>query len=322
MEKRRYYFDLSLVIILTLLMFAALTIPHLQHGVAFIFPVPLAVFIIRYEIKDGIIPALILILVAPFITHFLPIGGGSWIRGLLMMTTAVTIGFLHGAFTHTKMSHLKEILIVMAAELFFGILMTLVFYFIQDPIFAFNIEFPHYFERFRILFNLHENTTYVQNAGVIFQNSVIPYVIALAVTEVLLTHILIHLVLKYVYEMTDERPFTGLNFRLPKVFAYAYLVGLGLAIVSLFFLGQTLHPNILTAIVVLFIVVLSVMILFIFQGLMYLVYVAELKRNRELSLLFFVVTLILSVPSSILGALNVIFGWTDKMAIKTEHKEH
>lgn len=314
-KDSKYYFHLTMVVLFTLIAFAALTIPHLQHGVAFIFPVPLAVFIIRYRIKDGILPAIIMMIMAPLITHFLPVGAGSWVRGVFMMLTAVTIGFLHGSLSKLKMSHLREILIVMGAEIFLGALTTLVFYFIQDPVFAFNIEFPHYFERFLVLFNLNHTSIYAQNAGVIFANSVIPYVISLAITEVLLTHILIHLILKYVFELIDNRPFSGLYFRLPKTFAYLFLGGLMLAIISLFFLGNPLDGTILNAIVILFIIVLSVMIIFILQGILLMIFLFRARRQRELSLLIFVVGLVFSVPFAILGALSVIFGWGDRLKL-------
>lgn len=312
-KDSKYYFHLTMVVLFTLIAFAALTIPHLQHGFAFIFPVPLAVFIIKYRIKDGILPAIILMIFAPIITHFLPVGGGSWVRGVFMMLTAVTIGFLHGSLSKIKMSHLREILIVMATEIFLGALTTLVFYFMKDPVFAFNIEFPHYFERILTLFSLNHNSIYAQNAGVIFANSVIPYVISLAITEVLLTHILIHLVLKYVFELVDNRPFSGLYFRLPKVTAYVFLGGLLLALISLFFLGNPLDEGLLTAIVILFILVLSVMIIFILQGILLMIFLFRARRQRELSLLIFVVGLVLSVPFAILGALSVIFGWGDSL---------
>lgn len=310
-----YYFHFTIVVLLTLILFAALTIPHLQHGVAFIFPVPLAVFIIKYRIKDGIIPAIIMMAFAPIITHFLPVGGGSWVRGALMMFVAVTIGFLHGSLSKVKMSHLREILIVMGAELFLGALTTIIFYFIQDPVFAFNIEFPHYFGRFLTLFNLNHNSIYAQNVGVIFENSVVPYVISLAITEVLLTHILIHLVLKYVFETVDNRPFSGLYFRLPKAFAYAFLGGLLVAITSLFFLGKPLDDTVLLVIVIIFMVVLSVMIIFIFQGIFVMIFLFRARRHREVSLLIFVVGLVFSVPFAIMGALSVIFGWGDHLLL-------
>ena len=320
-KKSTYYFELILVVLFTLITFAALTIPHLQHGVAFIFPVPLAIFIIRNRIKDGIIPAIILMIFAPLITHFLPVGNGSWVRGFLIMMTAVTIGFLHGGLTKLKMSHLKEILIVMGAELFFGSLMTLVFFLNNDNVFSYDIEFPHYFETFARLFNIKTNTIYAQNIRQIFINSVIPYVIALSITEVLLTHILIHLVLKYGYDLDHGRPFTGLYFRLPKWFAIGFLVLLIAALSSLFFLGQELPEGVLTAIIILFIVVLSLLIIFILQGVLYFIFRFRAKHHKELSLGIFITGLFFSVPFAIVGALSVIFGWSEQLIVQCHGKD-
>ena len=68
-----YFFEMGQVILLTLVLFLMFTLSHLEHGIAFIFPVPIAIFVIRYHVKDSIIPALIMIACAAVITHFLPI---------------------------------------------------------------------------------------------------------------------------------------------------------------------------------------------------------------------------------------------------------
>ncbi|MFA7449558.1 MAG: hypothetical protein WCY90_01930 [Bacilli bacterium] len=316
-----YYFELVVVVLVTLIVFTALTIPHLQHGVGFIFPVPLAIFIIRYRVKDGIIPALIMLFFAPIITHFLPIGEGSWVRGLLMMLTAVTIGFLHGGLSKLKISHLREIIIVIGAEMVLAFLTTAIFYLIKDPVFDYSVEFPHYFERFAALFNLNHESIYAQNVRFIFVNSVIPYIIALAIVEVLFTHILIFLVIRYAFELTDGRPFTGLYFKIKKPLAYLYLFGLGTALISLFFLNQTLSQGVLIAITVLFNLVLGAMIFFILQGVMVMILLFRTRRNRERSIILFIIALIFSIPFSIFGAFNVIFDWTSRM-MAAEQIEH
>lgn len=320
-KKSGYYFELVIVVLVTLIVFAALTIPNLQHGVGFIFPVPLAVFIIRHRTRDGIIPALIMLIVAPFITHFLPVGGGSWVRGLLMMLTAVTIGFLHGGLSKLKMSHLKEVMIVIGAEMFLAFLMTGVFYFIKDPVFDYSIEFPHYFEQFSTIFNLNHGSIYAENARFIFINSVIPYVMTLAIVEVLFTHVLIHLVIRYAFELTLDRPFTGLHFRLPKFTGYVYLLLLGGSLTSLFFLNQNLNHGVLITITVLINITLALMIFFILQGLFLMILLFRVRRNRESSIILFIVALIFSVPFSIIGAFNVIFSWTSQI-MQVEHMDH
>jgi len=311
-----YFFELSIVILLTLTLFAGLTIPHLQHGVSFIFPVPLAVFIIRHKVKDGIFPAILMIIMGALITHFLPVGAGSWVRGFLIMLTAMTIGFLHGALHKTKLSHRNEILIVMAAELALSIVCVVVFYLLRDPVFAFDIEFPHYYASFQRLFNIKADSVYAQNVGIIFQNMVIPYTFALAITEVLFTHVLIHLTIKYVFETTDERPFTGLAFSIHASGGVLYLVGLVGCFASFIILRNPVDPTLMNIIIALFIMVFTAMIFFILQGVLLMIYVMRIKYNREQSLGIFILALTFAVFFSVLGALNTIFHWSDKLSAK------
>lgn len=320
-RRSGFYFELIVVVMVTLLVFAALTALNLQHNVGFIFPVPLAVFIIRYRTRDGILPAIIMLIFAPLITHFLPFGGGSWVRGLLMMLTAVTIGFLHGGLSKLKMSHLKEILIVVGAEMFLAFLSAGIFYLMKDPVFDYSVEFPHYYEGFANFFRIPHDSIYSQNAQFIFLNSVIPYIISLAIAEVLLTHVLIYLVIKYAFELTDDRPFTGLHFKLPKWMGYVFLALLFSAITSLFFLKYELEYGLLIGITILFNIVLATMIVFILQGLFLLIILFRVRRHREHSIFLFVMALAFSVPFAILGSLNVIFGWTTQM-MELDHSFH
>ena len=237
-----------------------------SHTLGFIFPVPLAVFIIRHKTKEGILPAIIMVLCAPVITHFLPIGEGSFVRGLLIMSGAVTIGFLHGALHKTKISHLSEISIVMIVELFFGVLLTIVFYLLRDPVYAFDIEFNHYFHTFSELFKLQNAPIYAQNVEKVFKNMIIPYTIGLAVVEVLFTHILIHYSLRIIDGESHHGPYSGLAFNLPRFSGYLYVGGIFLSIIALGLMSIELSNAVLISIIVLFIIVLSVSIFFILQG--------------------------------------------------------
>lgn len=312
-SRSNYLFELIFTIFLTLILFTMLTIPHLQHSVGFIFPVPLAVFIIQHKVKDGIFPAIFMIVCAAIITHFLPLGGGSYVRGLLLMTTAMTIGFLHGALYKTQLSHLHEIIIVIVAELILGIIMTIIFYLLRDPVFAFDLEFAHYFANLKRLFALRGESIYAQNVEKVFLNMVIPYTIALSVVSVLLTHIFIHLAVKYIYERSDDRPFTGLIFTVHPLNAFVYLVGLLLCGVSLFLMRQPLGVEIMNIIIALFILVLSVSIIFILQGVLVTIYFMRIKHEREYSLGIFILALTFPLIFSVLGALNVITRWSDKL---------
>lgn len=46
-----------------------------------------------------------------------------------------------------------------------------------------------------------------------------------------------------------------------------------------------------------------------------MIFLFRARRQRELSLLIFVVGLVFSVPFAILGALSVIFGWGDRLML-------
>lgn len=318
-EKKHstYILELVLTILITAGLFALAAIPHLEHSLAFIFPVPLALFIIHNKIRDGIFPAIFLIICGTLITHYLPVGNSNWIRGLLIMMASVFIGFLHGTFYKTKIKHLYEILILMAVELSFGILMTVIFYVAKDPVFAFDHEFHHYFANIVNLLNLDKTTIYMQNVAVIFEYMVIPFTIALAIVEVLFTHIIIYLFLKHLFKAPVHRPFTGLAFNLPKISGYIFLGFVLASVISLFIITTTISETLLGVIIAIIIITLSFITPFMLQGLLVAIYFARIKKNFELSILLLLFVLLFAVPFAILGALNVIFKWSDKL-IKSE----
>ena len=320
-NKKGYFFELIITILLTLVLFTALTLPHLEHNFSFIFPVPLAVFIIRHKTKDGIIPAVIMFLLAPVISHFLPVGAGSFVRGLLFMSSAITIGFLHGALHKTKISHLSEISIVMITELFFGVLMTVIFYLMRDPVYAIDLEFNHYFHNFSELFKLGNAPIYAQNVEKVFKNSVIPYTVALAIVEVLFTHILIHYALRLIDGENSHGPFSGLVFKLPRFSGYLYLGGILLAILALGLMSMELSNTIMICVIILFIIVLTVTIFFMLQGVIVATTFLMRKHGKDYGVLILLLALVLSLPFALLGAFNVIMNWSDILleGVAAEH---
>lgn len=56
--------------ILSVLLFAVLTLFNLQHNIAFLMPVLLAVHVMRYNLKSGLIAATIMLLSAPQLPTF------------------------------------------------------------------------------------------------------------------------------------------------------------------------------------------------------------------------------------------------------------
>ncbi len=311
-----YFVEMFQVVMITLLLFTMFTLSHLEHGIAFIFPVPIAIFVIRYHVKDSIIPALIMIGLASLITHFLPINESHYLRGLLVMTTSMSLGILHGVLFKLRVKPLKEIMILVAVELGFAILMKVVFYFMKDPFYSFSIEFEHVFHELRDFFGLKESEMFTQNMGVVFPFMVIPYTFALAFIEVLFTHMLIHLFIKYVYELTLEKTFHGLKFKMKPYTGIIYFVGILLSIGGLFSLDFALPPAVMVLVIVILVLTLMATIFFLFQGVIITMKLMRVTLHRELAVLIFFISLLFIIPFALLGAISVTFRLRDKIAEK------
>ncbi len=311
-----YFLEMFQVVMITLLLFMMFTLSHLEHGIAFIFPVPIAIFVIRYHLKDSILPAVIMIIGAALITHFLPLNDGYFLRGLLVMTTCMALGIMHGILFKLRVKPLKEIMILVGIELFFAVLMKIIFYYVQDPYYSFSIEFEHVFHELRAFFGLNESAMFTKNIGVIFPYMVVPYTFALAFIEVLFTHMIIHLFIKYVYGLTFEKTFHGLRFRMKPYNGIIYLVGILLSVAGLIALDYALSPVVMTIIIVVLILTLMATIFFLFQGVIFLMKLTRVTLHRELGIVLFFISLLLIIPFALLGAISVTFNLRDKLAEK------
>ena len=90
-----------------------------MHFTLLLIPVPIAVFIIRYKIKDGIIPAVILIVGASLMSHFFSADPGSYLEFIIYDRSYVG-RILTRAITKTPIDHFHEILIIIGVEIFFN----------------------------------------------------------------------------------------------------------------------------------------------------------------------------------------------------------
>lgn len=317
MKKTKfYYFELGLVILITLGLYVFSTNFLLLHYIGFLDPVPLAVFIIRHKIKDGIFPAIFMILMGTLIGHFLPVGQGSFMRGFLFMIYAMTVGFLHGTISKTKINPLIEILIIIGVEIFYGFLLVIVFYVQKDPHFAYDIQFGQYLELFIKLFKIDETSNYAQNVGVIIKNGVIAYTIVFSFISVLLTHILIHLTRKFICrEKMEHGPLHGLEFTISRVAAITYLVGCVVVLVLSFLLTKELNLLGISSINAIFTVFFSVTIIFVFQGILAVNLRLEAKGCNNLSTLVFISGILLSPVFAIIGAINPLLPRKEKAVV-------
>ncbi len=310
---------MSLVILITLGLFAFSSNFFLLHYFAILGPVPLAVFIIRNRMKDGIFPAILMILVGTIIGYFLPVGHGSLMRGFLFMIYSMSIGFLHGAINKTNINHLKEILIIIGAEIFFGFLLVVVFYIQKDPHFAYDVEFNHFLEVFINFFKLDKTSNYAQNVGVIIKNGVITHTIVFSFISVLMTHIFIRLTLKYICRQKMEYgPFHGLEFSISKISASAYIVGIVIVAVLSFLLTKELSQLAIAIINAIFTVFFSVTIIFVFQGILAVNLRLEARGYNKLSTLLFIVGIILFPLFAVLGAINSLLEQKEKVVVESQ----
>ncbi|MGI6735229.1 MAG: hypothetical protein ACOX3C_03495 [Bacilli bacterium] len=318
-RTKLYYIEFSLIILFSLGLFALFAINHVQnHFTLLLIPVPIAVFIIRYKIKDGIIPAVILIVGASLMSHFFSADPGSYLRGLLYMIAAMSVGFLHGAITKTPIDHFHEILIIIGVEIFFNFLMVIVFYVVKDPMFAYDIEFAHYYEVFSKIFKIDQTSFYAQNVRVIIENGVIPHTINSSIISVLLTHAFIHLTLKYICrDDITEGPFEGFEYEIPKAAAIAFLIGCVAVVATYFTLKYELKPIHISLINVLFNLVFSTVLVFSLQGALMVDAYFHSKGRKRLSVIILLISVLLFPIFAFLGVFNSLIKRSNK-ANKTE----
>ncbi|HZJ89269.1 MAG TPA: hypothetical protein VFD05_01115 [Bacilli bacterium] len=316
---QRRTIDLLITALVTSGLFVLFTFLNLEHTFAFLTPVMLAVFIMRYEVKGAIIPALIIFVIG--VVAGILIKGELWYHGLIFIVGGITVGFLHGGLSK-KLSHLKELSFVVLFDVLFGLVTALVFYMLNDPIYAINLEFGHYLNTFSNIINLNETTNFAQNFSYVFQLSFAEYIVTFGIIEATLTHIFIHLVLKFIYKGTEGYTFSDLNYTLPKFVALPFAALLVLTLSIPFLMMLELSKTILIIFIVISTITLSAILLFVHQGVVVLSLYFNRKVNFNLAPFIYVLGIILFVPFAVLGVVDSFLNLQQKLLAREDVAQH
>lgn len=235
--KENYIMDGVFVAVFTLIAFLALSAIHLEHALLFLFPVPIAVFTIKYEDSKAILPLMFIVALSAFI--LMPLDRyNALMEGFVVMTITAIIGILHGYIAERHMPHFLRLTLIIIADVIANFLILVVF---SDAIFGYTMseEVLHGIHGILEVFhglNLTEAFVHlVEDFGV----SIIPtIVITTGIVEGILTHVVVHAVAKRIFNLEYGHTFTGIGMFIPRIITILFVPVL---IVTLVFVPQFSH---------------------------------------------------------------------------------
>lgn len=308
-NKRKQALSTSVMVAITLLFFTVVTFFTLEHTLAFITPVLLATIIIKYRVKDGIIPAIIMLIGGTLLSFLLK--PAYWYHGLIFMIGAIVVGFLHGGLSKTRLTHLQELSIVVLFDVMFGFITALIFYLLKDTHYSLEFEYTSMLENMQFIKSMEPITA--RNFIFLFNYSFPANIILFGIIEATLTHILIHLVVKYVYKLTDQHTFSGLKYKLKPILALLYFVLVFISLITIPLLRSELSKGTLVFLVIAINLTLVGTLLFVHQGVVLITYTFNRYIKANISLLIYVIGIIAFPLFAILGACDSLFKLSDSI---------
>ena len=232
--KQGYIRDGFFVAAFTLVAFLLLSAVHLEHTLLFLFPVPIAVFTIKYEDSKAIFPLSLIVAFSAFI--LLPLDRfNPLMEGFVVLTITAIVGVLHGYIAERHMSHFLRLTVIIIADVIANVLILLVF---SPSIFGYTMadEVLHglhnFFELIDFL-NLSPNfIQIIEDFGISIVTTV---VITTGIVEAILTHVVVHAVAKRIFHIEYGHTFTGIGILMPR---WVSIVFLPILIATLIFLPQ------------------------------------------------------------------------------------
>lgn len=320
MNKREQILLTSITTVITLLFFTVATFFTLEHTLAFLTPVLLATIIIKYRVKDGIIPAIIMLIGGTLLAVWLK--PAFWYHGLIFMIGAIVVGFLHGGLSKTRLTHLQELSIVVLFDITFGFVAALIFYLLKDAHYSLEYEYASMLESMRFIKNMEPITA--RNFTFLFNYSFPANVILFGIVEATLTHIFIHLVVKYVYKLTDHHSFSGLKYKFKPILAVLYFVFLFISLITIPLMRSELSMGMLIFLVFVINITLVATLLFVHQGVVIVTYILNRRIKVNISLFVYVVGLIAFPLFALVGAFDSLFKWSDNifLLLKPPHNDY
>lgn len=232
--KQGYIRDGFFVAAFTLVAFLLLSAVHLEHTLLFLFPVPIAVFTIKYEDSKAIFPLSIIVALSAFI--LLPLDRfNPLMEGFVVLTITAIVGVLHGYIAERHMSHFLRLTVIIIADVIANVLILLVF---APSIFGYTMadEVLHGLHNFFELIDfLNLSPSFIQIIEDFGVSIVTTVVITTGIVEAILTHVVVHAVAKRIFHIEYGHTFTGIGILMPRWVSFIFLP---ILIATLIFLPQ------------------------------------------------------------------------------------
>lgn len=220
--KNNYIVDAVIVGLITLVAYFALSAIHIEHTFLFLFPVPIAIFTIKYEDSKAILPLSFILALSAFV--LIPLGRfNPIIEGFIVMTITAIIGVLHGYIAERHMSHALRLTLIIIADIVANFLILVVF---SPLIFGYTIneEVVHSVHKFFDFIKWLNPSEELINISEHFALNIIPtIVIATGIAEAILTHVIVHALSKRVFKIEYGHTFTGIHILVPRVITIIFV---------------------------------------------------------------------------------------------------
>ena len=232
--KGKFIYDAIIIAVVTLLAYLGLSALHLEHYLLFLFPVPIALFTIKYEDSIAILPLSIIVVASAFILMPLP-RHNAMMEGFVIMTITGIIGVLHGYIAERHMPHILKMSLIIVADIIANFMILVIF---SPSIFGYTINHEVSVvveEVFELLHFLSLSEGFKELTSYLFVSIIPMLVIMMGILEAILTHVVVHVLAKRVFKIEYGHTFTGIGIYLPRLVT---LIFLPVLIITLIFIPQ------------------------------------------------------------------------------------
>lgn len=308
MKKIRYLTDAGLVsaILAIFLLFSRLTGGLLEESFAFILPIPIALYTIKYDWKKGLLP-----MVAASLLAFLIIDP---IRAACFIIPANVIGVIYGAVATKNIHGGFKLAIVGAGSFVINMLTTVIF---SKVIFGYSIiddtkAFVAQIMDMLSFLNLNDNFKSLLEALMI---GLIPsIVLTTSILEALLTHTFTAILANRIYKLKVGDVVSNFHFSIPRVVTYFVLPLIAIAIIFL-----PMYLGLEGALKTLFVIDINISfifcILYLIQGIMFVSFYSVAKKKPFLPLISFFLVIFFPPILILLGIIDSLFSLKMKVIL-------
>lgn len=303
MKKVRYITDAAMV---TAILAVFLLISHLSGGLivtnfAFLLPIPITIYGLKYDCKKAIIPAIASIAISLII---------NWIIGLLYVIPSIIAGIMYiFALNHFKQKPGLRLGVMFIGSLFVNILTTVFF---SKALFGFTIMEDTLNIANSIIDTLKNFNFFSESAGDVLRAvliSVIPATIVVSsLMECLATYLVTSIIAVRLLKIDIGAGIITFNLRVPRIVTYMFLP---IALASLFFIDVIVGYQTVGFYQIIESIGLNILVLlflaYLLEGLLIISLYASKKHMQYLAILAFVLLFVVPYLIAILGFFDSLF---------------